>query len=53
MSARIRHPLRQHFGGWEVTTQRPIFDPHVATLMDFDTEQFGATAFFYVLPDIA
>ncbi len=46
-----RHPLWQHFGGWEVRTQHPVFDPRVATLMDFDTDQFGATAFFYVLPE--
>ena len=49
--AHVRHPLRQHFGGWEVRTQFPIFDPHVATLMDFDTDQLGATTFFYVLPE--
>ena len=48
---RVRHPLRQHFGGWEVRTQHPVFEPHVATLMDFDTDQFDATAFFYVLPE--
>ena len=46
-----RHPLLQHFGGWEVRTQHPVFDPHVATLMDFDTDQFDATAFFYALPE--
>jgi len=46
-----RHPLLQHFGGWEVRTQHAIFDPQVATLMDFDTDQFDATAFFYVLPE--
>jgi len=45
-----RHPLRQHFGGWEVRTERGVFDPTVATLMDFDTDQHGAVAFFYVLP---
>ncbi|MGK0276297.1 MAG: lycopene beta-cyclase [Ilumatobacter sp.] len=50
-SPRVRHPLRQHFGGWEVRTQYPIFDPQVATLMDFDTDQLDATAFFYVLPE--
>lgn len=48
---RVRHPLRQHFGGWEVRTQYPIFDPLAATLMDFDTDQLEATAFFYVLPE--
>ncbi len=49
--AAVRHPLRQHFGGWEVRTQYPVFEPLVATLMDFDTDQLGATAFFYVLPE--
>jgi lycopene beta-cyclase len=49
--APVRHPLRQHFGGWEVRTERPVFDPHVATLMDFATDQHDGTAFFYVLPD--
>lgn len=49
--ARVRHPLRQHFGGWEVRTERPVFDPQVVTLMDFDTDQHDGTAFFYVLPD--
>ena len=49
--AEVRHPLRQHFGGWEVVTDRPVFDPNVATLMDFDTEQHGAASFVYVLPE--
>ncbi len=49
--ASVRHPLRQHFGGWEVRTERPVFDPSVVTLMDFDTRQHGATSFFYVLPE--
>lgn len=46
-----RHPLRQHFGGWEVVTENPVFDPDTVTLMDFDTDQGGDTAFFYVLPE--
>lgn len=50
-SAPVRHQLRQHFGGWEVRTQHPVFEPQVATLMDFDTDQHDATAFFYVLPE--
>ena len=45
-----RHPLRQHFGGWEVRTEHAVFDPNVATLMDFDTDQHGVVAFFYILP---
>jgi lycopene beta-cyclase len=48
--ATVRHPLRQHFGGWEVRTDRPIFDPDCVTLMDFDVPQHDGTAFFYVLP---
>ena len=44
---------KQHFGGWEVRTERPIFAHRTATLMDFDTSQFDGTAFFYVLPDRA
>ncbi len=48
-----RHPLRQHFGGWEVRTEHPIFRPGVATLMDFDAPQDDGTAFFYLLPDAA
>ncbi len=49
--AEARHPLRQHFGGWEVVTDRPVFDPGVATLMDFDVEQHDAVSFVYVLPE--
>ncbi len=49
--AEVRHPLRQHFGGWEVRTERPVFDPAVVTLMDFDTRQHDGTSFFYVLPE--
>ena len=50
-AAAVRHPLRQHFGGWEVRTERPVFDPDVVTLMDFDTAQHDGTSFFYVLPE--
>ena len=47
----VRHPLRQHFGGWEVRTERPVFDSSVVTLMDFDTQQHDGASFFYVLPE--
>lgn len=46
----VHYPLRQHFGGWEVETATPTFDPDVVTLMDFDTAQQGATVFYYILP---
>jgi lycopene beta-cyclase len=50
VDAEVRHPLRQHFGGWEVRTEHPIFDPGCVTLMDFDAPQHDGTAFFYLLP---
>ena len=46
----VRHPLRQHFGGWEVRTERPVFEPDAVTLMDFDAPQHDGTAFYYLLP---
>ncbi len=42
--------LIQHFKGWEIETDRELFDPATARLMDFDTEQEGGLTFFYVLP---
>ncbi|BDD11118.1 lycopene cyclase [Fulvitalea axinellae] len=47
-----RHPLWlwQHFKGYFVRTDEDFFDDRQATLMDFRTEQFGYTRFFYVLP---
>jgi len=45
-----RHYLLQHFKGWEILVNTPLFDPKKATLMDFRIEQRGETRFFYVLP---
>ncbi|MBD0367843.1 MAG: lycopene cyclase, partial [Flavisolibacter sp.] len=42
--------LLQHFKGWLIKTAEPAFDPSVATLMDFRTDQSKGTTFFYVLP---
>ncbi|WP_442847176.1 lycopene cyclase family protein [Leeuwenhoekiella sp. H156] len=42
--------LQQHFIGWEVRTQEPVFDPEVATFMDFTIPQRGNTRFMYLLP---
>ncbi|MFK7989493.1 MAG: FAD-dependent oxidoreductase [Sandaracinaceae bacterium] len=44
--------LLQHFEGWEVETSEPIFEPAVATLMDFDhpPQPSDGLAFTYVLP---
>lgn len=42
--------LHQHFVGWFVKTEKKVFDPQVATLMDFDTTK-RRTEFMYLLPD--
>jgi lycopene cyclase-like protein len=45
-----RYPVRQHFGGLEVRTQTPVFDPDRFTLMDFSVPQRDGATFVYVLP---
>ena len=42
--------LQQHFIGWFVKTEQAVFNPHVATFMDFSVEQRNNTRFMYVLP---
>lgn len=42
--------LKQHFVGWFVRTEHPIFDATVADFMDFSIPQLGNTRFMYVLP---
>ncbi len=42
--------LHQHFVGWFVKTKEAVFNPDVATFMDFSVEQKGNTRFMYVLP---
>jgi lycopene beta-cyclase len=42
--------LNQHFRGWMIKTGSDVFDPGVATLMDFRIPQNHGTAFFYALP---
>ena len=42
--------LLQHFKGWIIETQLPVFDPSTATFMDFRVEQKRGTTFAYVLP---
>ncbi|OAV42981.1 lycopene cyclase family protein [Lewinella sp. 4G2] len=47
----IKQPyLDQHFKGWIIKTEEPVFDPAVAALMDFRTPQHDETRFLYVLP---
>lgn len=42
--------LQQHFVGWFIKTEKPIFNPEQATFMDFSVAQKGNTRFMYVLP---
>ncbi|MBA6313624.1 lycopene cyclase family protein [Cellulophaga baltica] len=45
--------LQQHFIGWFIKTEQPVFDPKVATFMDFSIPQRGNTRFMYLLPTTA
>ncbi|TAI47367.1 lycopene cyclase family protein [Flagellimonas allohymeniacidonis] len=42
--------LQQHFVGWFVKTEKPVFNSEEATFMDFSIPQKGNTRFMYVLP---
>ncbi len=42
--------LAQHFVGWEIETDRDVFQPDVASLFDFRTPQHQQMRFVYVLP---
>ncbi|MCH8496310.1 MAG: hypothetical protein LAT57_11870, partial [Balneolales bacterium] len=45
-----RIALKQHFLGWDVRMNSPVFNPDKAILMDFRTNQSHGFAFVYVLP---
>ncbi|PRX41750.1 lycopene cyclase family protein [Salegentibacter salegens] len=40
----------QHFKGWEVATEKPVFSPDSFTMMDYRIKYPDATAFTYILP---
>jgi len=42
--------LQQHFVGWFVQTKEAVFNPKVATYMDFSVPKKGNCRFMYVLP---
>ena len=42
--------LWQHFGGYEIETDKNIFDDSIINLMDFDCDQKNSVHFFYTLP---
>ena len=51
LNAQKKFPLvHQHFVGWMVKTEAPVFTPDCATFMDFSLPQKGNTRFMYVLP---
>ncbi len=46
------HNLLQHFKGWEITTDKPVFDIHCPTMMDYRVAQKGTgVRFMYILPE--
>lgn len=46
------HNLLQHFKGWEIETDVPVFDPNCPVMMDYRVEQRGlGVRFMYVLPE--
>ncbi len=49
-SREVRYPVRQHFGGLEIRTASPVFDPDCFTMMDARVEQQGGVSFIYILP---
>ncbi|MFY8180351.1 MAG: lycopene cyclase family protein [Flavobacterium sp.] len=51
VKSQTKYPLlQQHFIGWFVKSKEAVFNPDVATFMDFSVEQRGNTRFMYVLP---
>ncbi len=43
--------LLQHFLGWTITTQKPVFNTSLPTLFDFRVPQETECRFVYVLPE--
>lgn len=43
-------PLLQHFLGWEIVLNKPLFDEDIFTLMDFDDTFSDGVSFIYLLP---
>lgn len=42
--------LQQQFYGWQIETEKEVFNEKAATLMDFRTEQAQGVSFIYTLP---
>lgn len=51
VKSQSNYPLvQQHFVGWFIQSKEAVFNPDLATFMDFSVEQKGNTRFMYVLP---
>lgn len=42
--------LKQHFTGWEIRTEKPVFNTESACFMDLSVEQREGITFMYILP---
>lgn len=42
--------LLQHFKGWVIETEQPVFNPEEPTLMDLTIDQQDSTTFVYIMP---
>lgn len=42
--------IYQHFLGWEIKTEQPVFNPNCFTMMDYRIKDGDTTSFTYVLP---
>jgi lycopene beta-cyclase len=49
-ASRTIFSLKQHFKGWFIKTEQPVFDDTTVMLMDFSIPQHDDTRFVYVLP---
>ena len=45
-----QNSLLQHFKGWNIKTDKPVFNSKVGRLMDFSVSQENGATFMYVLP---
>jgi lycopene beta-cyclase len=45
-----QNSLLQHFKGWVIKSEKPVFNPKVGRLMDFSVSQGHGATFMYVLP---
>ncbi|MFK7979886.1 MAG: lycopene cyclase family protein [Saprospiraceae bacterium] len=51
LAAKDRHfTLQQHFKGWEIETEKPVFDTTTFVMMDYQIKWQDSASFTYVLP---